>query len=329
MKIKMDRTSTLSVRQQLHGAIEHEIAFGGKVAGDPLPSVRELAEQLGVAPVTVSKVYADLKAAGRIAARSGSGTYVADSSFARAAGSSETPRLRREIDAVIDLALKAGCSPADILSMINARVTYRLGSRARKTIVMLGIFGEATASYARCVEDQVGHLASVGSLTLDRLHADPELRDRVLAADLVLTFATLEGDIRRLVPEARVLSLRFIPSEATRLALAAIDPMRRVGVVSRFAEFLPILRLGVRRFAAHLQAVTAHTLEDPDLPAALAACDVLVLSTGADAAADHARRGARRIEFRHVPDPGDIDRRVVPHLLGSGLPSGSDIREAS
>jgi DNA-binding transcriptional regulator YhcF (GntR family) len=332
MRIKVDRSSAISLRQQLRGAIEHEIAFAGRAAGDPLPSVRDLAEQLGVAPVTISKVYADLKADGLIATRSGSGTFVADSWFARIAGQGEIPCLRRDIDAVIDLAVGAGCSPANLLSMFNARVTHRLGPAGRKHIVMLGIFDDATASYARCVEDRVGHLASVEPATMDQIGADLEMANRVRSADLVLTFANLEGRTAKLLPEARVLSLRFIPSEATRMALAAIDPMRRVGVVSRFSDFLPVLSLGVRRFAAHLRNVTAHVLDDPDLPTALADCDVLVLSTGADAAARHAARGALTIEYRHIPDPGDVDRRVIPHLLGSVVNSGGDskdIKEAS
>ena len=329
MRFRIDRTSAISIRQQLRGAVEHEITFGARVEGDPLPSVRDLAEELGVAPVTVSKVYAELKAEGLIEARSGSGTYVADSSLARIAGRSEMPRLRREIDAVIDLAVNAGCTPAQILAIVNARVTHRLGSSARKSLVMLGLFADATASYATCVEDQVGHLATVEAAVLERLGADAALRGRAGAADLVLTFATLEDDIRRLLPQARVLSLRFIPSEATRMALAAIDPMARVGVVSRFANFLPILSLGVRRFAAHLQVVAALALDDPALPPALADCDVLVLSTGADAAAAHARPGARKIEYRHIPDPGDIARRVIPLLTQAAAPEGSGRKEAS
>ncbi len=195
--------------------------------------------------------------------------------------------------------------------------------------IMLGLFEDATASYARCVEDQIGHLTTVEPLTLDRLRADQGLRDRVRSAELVLTFADLEEDIARLLPDVRLLSLRFIPSRTTRMALAAIDPMRRVGVVSRFAGFLPILSLGVRRFAPHLQTVTAHALDDPALPEALAACDVLIFSTGADAASDHARHGALEIEYRHIPDPGDIDLRVMPLLLDPDVPSGSDIKEAS
>lgn len=328
MKISIDRASAISIRQQLRGAIEHEISFGARRAGHPLPSVRDLAEAVGVAPVTVSKVYAELKAEGLIEARSGSGTYVADSSLARIAGRGEIPHLRREIDAVIDLALKVGCTPVQILAMINARVTHRLGAGARRSVVMLGLFADATASYAACVEEQIGHLATVEAVTLDRLE-DAALRGRVAAADLVLTFSDLEQEIVRMVPGARVLSLRFIPSGTTRMALAAIDPMARVGVVSRFAGFLPILSLGVRRFAAHLQVAAALELDDPALPGALADCDVLVLSTGAEAAAAHARPGAQRIEYRHIPDPGDIDRRVIPLLTQAAMPEGSGRKEAS
>lgn len=329
MKISIDRGSAIPVRQQLRGAIEHEIAFGGHGAGDPLPSVREMAALVNLAPVTVSKVYAELKAGGLIEARPGSGTYVAASALTRAAGHAALPRLRGDIDALIDLGLGAGFTPEQLLAMINARVTHRLGSGARKSLVMLGLFDDATASYAACVEDQVRHLARVEAMTLDRLATDEAVRERVTAADLVLTFSTLEDDIRRLAPGARLLSLRFIPSEATRLALAAIDPLARVGVVSRFADFLPILSLGVRRFAAHLQGVTSLALEDPALPEALARCDVLVLSTGAEAAAEHALPGAQRIEYRHIPDPGDIDRQVIPVLAQTVSVAGGGRKEAS
>jgi len=329
MKIKIDRKSAISIRQQLKGAIEHEISFGALAVGTPLPSVRDLAEQVGVAPMTVSKVYGDLKAQGLIEGRSGSGTFVAESSLGRLVARDEMHRLRKHIDTIIDLALKAGFKPADILLMINSRVTYRLGTGLRKDIVMVGLFSDATISYAACVEQQVGHLATVEATTLDRLTVDAEVRARVAAADLVLTFANLEKDIKRLVPDVRVLSLRFIPSEETRMALASLDPMARVGVVSRFADFLPILSLGVRRFAAHMQNVTTLALDDPDLPAALAECDVLVLSTGADAVTAQARPGAQMIEYRHIPDPGDIDRLVIPFITNANDPVERSRKEAS
>lgn len=329
MKLQIDRKSAIPIRQQLKGAIEHEISFGTLSAGSPLPSVRDLAEQVGVAPMTVSKVYGDLKATGLIDGRSGSGTFVSENIHGRTLDRGEAHKLRKEIDAVIDLALQTGLRPEDVLSMITARVTHRLGTGRRGDVVMVGLFSDATESYARCVEGQVGHLATVEPVTLDQLNSDSALRARVSDADLLLTFSTLEEDIRALVPGVQIISLRFIPAEETRLALASLDPMSRLGVVSRFAGFLPILSLGVRRFAAHMQGVTGLALDDPDLPGVLADCDVLVLSTGADAAVDHARPGARIIEYRHIPDPGDIDRLVIPFITNANEPVVGGRKEAS
>lgn len=329
MRLKIDRKLAISIRQQLRGVIEHEIAFGALPVGSVLPSVRDMAEQAGVAPMTVSKVYGELKDAGLIEARSGSGTFVAESPLARDTTRAEIRELRKDIDRVIDRALRAALRPADILTMINARVTYRLGAGGRRDVVMVGLFTEATESYARCIAGQVGHRAAVEATTLDTLASEESARARVAAADLVLTFANLREDIERLLPGAPVLTLRFIPSETTRLALASLDPMARVGIVSRFADFLPILTLGVRRFAAHVQNVTAHCLDEPGLKAALAGCDVLVLSTGADAATALVGPAVPTIEYRHIPDPGDVDRLVIPHLTHAGCPVAADRKEAS
>lgn len=319
----------MSIHHQLREALGYEICFGSLAPGDCLPSVRDLAGEIGVAPMTVSKVYADLKAEGLIRGRSGSGTFVADSPRSRMADGAQAQRLRHDIDAVISLALMEGVQPVDFLSMVNARVALRLGAGPRRDVVIVGLFTDATTSYARSVADQIGHLATVGSATLDRLNSDDATTARVAQADLVLTFTNLEQDIRRLLPDVDVMSLRFIPSGETRMALASLDPKARVCVVSRFADFLPILSLGVRRFAAHLQGVTTHTLDDPALPSAVAGCDVLVLSTGAEAAAEHARDGARIIEYRHIPDPGDIDRLVIPFLVNAGDPAACGRKEAS
>lgn len=329
MKFHVDRKLAIPIRQQLRSAIEHEISFGSLAAGSPLPSVRELAEQAGVAPMTVSNVYAELKARGMIEGRVGSGTFVADSSLATAARRQAAGDLRHKIDALIDHALDLGIGPADVMAMVSARVVYREGSGARKRIAMIGLFADATASYADCVANQVGHLATVESATLGAIRADEAALARVRAADLVLTFANLQDDVKALVPGIAVLSLRFIPSEATRMALASLDPMARVAVVSRFPDFLPILTLGVRRFAAHVQSFAAINMDDPDLDAALAGCDVLVLATGADAVAQKARPDALRIEYRHIPDPGDIDRQVIPFISNTAETAARGRKEAS
>lgn len=329
MKFQVDRKLPISIHQQLRGAIAHEISFGTLKVGAPLPSVRELAEQTGVAPMTISKIYADLKASGLIEGRSGSGTFVADSPLAKAATTPNAERLRHEIDGVIDHALALGVGPDDIAAMVHARVPARLGARRTRRIAMIGLFDDATASYAERVTTQVGKLAMVECATLDMIRNDPEALARVQTADLVLTFANLEEDIEAQTGRDDVISLRFIPSEATRMALASIDPMARVAVVSRFEEFLPILTLGIRRFAAHVQRFTALNMDAPELEGVLADSDVLVFATGADDVTRQIRPGALTIEYRHIPDPGDIDRLVMPLLTETGNVNDKNRKEAS
>ena len=320
MKVQIDRKSGISLRLQLKGAIEEGISFGELPIGSSLPSVRDMAVQAAVAPMTVAKVYAELKASGLVETRSGSGTLVADSPTARMASGAEMARLRAAIDEVTDLAIGLGARPEDIPGLINARVSARLAQGRRKCVVMVGLFADATTSYAHRVAAQVGDQAVVEATTLDQIEADPDRGKRLRGADLVLTFANLQAAVTAVIPGVPILSIRFIPSEATRMALASIDPMARVALVSRFADFMPVLTLGVRRFAAHVRDVVAANLDDPGIGALLADCEVVVLATGADAAAAMANPGALRIEYRHIPDPGDIDRLVMPLLSPAFIP---------
>ncbi|MEO6300416.1 MAG: GntR family transcriptional regulator [Paracoccaceae bacterium] len=329
MQITIDRKKAVPVHRQVRDAIEQAVFLGILPVGGSLPSVRDLAETAGVAPMTVSKVYAELKAAGVIEARAGSGTFVADGPLAHLATHEGLRTLQTEADALIDAAFGAGLRAEDLAILIAVRIAARQRRSLRKRVVLVGLFAEATDRYAANIAAQIGDAAVIEATTLARITDDPERRAEVSSADLVLTFATLGDDLSRLLPQTRIVSIRFIPSEDTRMALAAIDPMARIAVVSRFEGFLPVLTLGARRFAAHVQDVVALTLDDPGLERKLADRDVVVISTGAEAALDFARPGAGRIEYRHIPDPGDIERLVVPAVTAPIMPAVSGRKEAS
>jgi GntR family transcriptional regulator len=63
--------------RQIVDAIRRQISTGELLVGDKLPSVRGLAQQLGINPNTVSKSYAQLAAEGWLESRSGLGLFVA------------------------------------------------------------------------------------------------------------------------------------------------------------------------------------------------------------------------------------------------------------
>lgn len=66
---------TDQIRDQIRGLI----ATGALGAGERLPSVRQLAQDLDVAPRTVAKAYKVLEAEGVLQTRVGAGTRVAES----------------------------------------------------------------------------------------------------------------------------------------------------------------------------------------------------------------------------------------------------------
>ncbi|MGI3901846.1 MAG: GntR family transcriptional regulator [Janthinobacterium lividum] len=311
IRLSLDRSLPVPLGLQLRGLIEYGIACGEFRAGDRLPSVRDLAEEAGVAPMTVSQVYRDLKRAGLIEARAGSGTYVAQR---RGPAAGEHSGFHRRLDALIDEGLSLGLTTGEIAGRVAARLSTRGGSGRPRSLVLVGIFPAATAAYARAVAEALGPAVAVEAVTLDRLENDPAARGRGCAADLVLAMAHRRRDVEALLPGARVATISFIPSEATRRALASLASRTRVLAVSRFPDFLPLMRPGVMRFASHVAEVVAALIDDADLDARLGACDVLVYATGAEAVLDRLPPGVAAIEYRHSPDPGDIDRIVRPML---------------
>ena len=69
--------SPVPIYQQIADQTRRAVASGSLSVGDPLPSVRALAEQLLVNPNTVARAYADLGRDGILEARVGRGVFVA------------------------------------------------------------------------------------------------------------------------------------------------------------------------------------------------------------------------------------------------------------
>src|SRR3546814_11458126 len=77
MNLQIDRELPVPLGVQVRGMIEYGISCGELATGERLPSVRELADALNVAPMTVAQVYRDLRDSGLIHTRQGLGTVVA------------------------------------------------------------------------------------------------------------------------------------------------------------------------------------------------------------------------------------------------------------
>jgi GntR family transcriptional regulator len=109
----------LQVMQQ----VRHMIETGVLQAGDSLPSVRSLAQELVVSPNTIVKAYTELQHEGLIELRHGSGAYITGRRTKR----TRTDRMRQAQDRVrglVEKLQKDGISEEEIHRMVEAELFY-------------------------------------------------------------------------------------------------------------------------------------------------------------------------------------------------------------
>lgn len=116
---------------QIMEQIKRRIAVGDWAAGQPVPSIRQLAVEIGVSVITVNRAYLDLEREGLIVMRQGKGCFVTSDSEAGT-------RIReRELALQLEQAAKSaallGLSSKDLEK--RTRATYERVTRMEKELV--------------------------------------------------------------------------------------------------------------------------------------------------------------------------------------------------
>lgn len=112
----------LQVKQQ----IRHSIESGAIGAGDPLPTIRSLAERLVVNVNTIARVYRELEAEGVIELRQGVGAFV--SAAAAAEASKQIADARKQVRRLIGDLQSEGLSDAEIQRIFQISLNELLNS---------------------------------------------------------------------------------------------------------------------------------------------------------------------------------------------------------
>lgn len=99
MLFYLNQTSGIPLYLQLMEQVKHAVETGALRAGDQLPTIRKLAEDLVMNPNTVARAYRELEHEGIIELRHGSGAFISDAVVDRA-------RLMRKAQAVMEAAVE-------------------------------------------------------------------------------------------------------------------------------------------------------------------------------------------------------------------------------
>ena len=121
-RIAVDTASAVPAYEQLRTQVVALVSAGRLRPGDRLPSVRQLATDLGIAPGTVGRAYRELESAGVIETRRRTGTHIAE----------QPPVEADPTGQVLDLAIRfvraaraAGAGADDILTAVGAALRAR------------------------------------------------------------------------------------------------------------------------------------------------------------------------------------------------------------
>jgi GntR family transcriptional regulator len=123
---RLSPTSGTPLYVQLVERLKHAIATGAIRAGEQLPSVRKMAEDLLINPNTVVRAYRGLESEGLVELRHGSGVFVCDSVAGRATVMRKAEPIMRS---VVDRLESLDLTEDDIRRLLENELAIRRPAR--------------------------------------------------------------------------------------------------------------------------------------------------------------------------------------------------------
>ncbi len=114
MKLEVDTASPVPPFEQIREQLAGAILAGALAPGERLPSIRQLAADLGLAAGTMARSYSELESAGLVVTARGRGTRVAGRVVA-------DDRVQSAADAYVAAARHGGLGLAETLALVRAR----------------------------------------------------------------------------------------------------------------------------------------------------------------------------------------------------------------
>src|ERR1017187_5661751 len=114
-RFRLDLHTGVPLYRQIMDQVRGAIASGSLVAGDQLPTVRQLAVDLAINPNTVIRAYRELELGGLLESHQGTGTFISTQKFKRGDAQRE-----RQLDQIVgDSVARAGAAGFTVEDLIE------------------------------------------------------------------------------------------------------------------------------------------------------------------------------------------------------------------
>ena len=118
MHIHISTHDGVPIYRQIVNQVKHQVASERLKAGDEMPPIRHLAQQLLINPNTVARAYRELEGAGVLLSRQGSGTRVSDNG-SPLSREEKMKILSERADALIIEARQLGVELAEVVELVR------------------------------------------------------------------------------------------------------------------------------------------------------------------------------------------------------------------
>jgi DNA-binding transcriptional regulator YhcF (GntR family) len=231
MRISLNKQSDVPLHQQLAEQLVFLITIRKLEAGEPLPSVRAFARQLGIHHNTVSKSYRDLVARGWLKRHRGSRLLV------ESAQAEQSQSGKVDLDELINQTIRRAAELGYSLQDLRSQVLERL--RAQPPDHILVIEPEPQLRRIMCAEVAAKIGGRVRSCALEDLSRTPEL---CLGAQVVAPLRLVPLINPRLSHKLPCITLEFADAEEQLGLIRGLAKSSIIGVASISATFLKIAR---------------------------------------------------------------------------------------
>ena len=269
---QIDSQLNIPIYQQLVDKIRAAVKKGDMVPGQKLPTVQELADQIGVAKGTVKKAYDELQHSGLLEKIQGRGTFVC---YQPAESGSRKEQAMAAIDGLLDKLEEMGFSATEINIFLTLKQRQREENLSTVKVAVVECNPENLSNMA----DQLRSVKGIElySYLLDGVQAYPYKLDEEM--DLVITTAEHAEYLESILPDRKK-----IAKVALRLSISTISGVvklragERVGILCCSSRFGDILYRHSRKYATKATFTQPQMFSaDLDMDAFLADKDAVLL----------------------------------------------------
>jgi DNA-binding transcriptional regulator YhcF (GntR family) len=312
--VALDKHSAIPLYLQLRHHIVYLIGSGELEPGTTLPSVRQLAAQLDLAPATVQRTYGELQAQGFLVAQPGRGIHVPDLT-------ADLPNLAEESSDVLRTALERalthvrglGFTDREILSTVGDLVFGGRLAAGKPRVVFVAVTHEFAETYRGLLRDELAGLnCTVDTLTLDELATNPDLvLDRLEPVRCLVSVVGTFSEMRRLVGHREILLFPLVVdlTEETQQAFVHLPTDVPIGLIAE-KHLIPTRRALLSHYRGTDDGLmTADVHNRSAVRRVLLACRFVVHSVGSrQLLAKLAAPSVELIEMKYRPNATSLAR---------------------